>query len=145
MNRLIYVVLLAMTLGLAACGGGKIVLHAQPLDSGDVHVQPLDIYYGGKKLWVRLSVTNTSKGTLIVQRDAVVAHLPNGQTVSRAMGTYGLHEPYVIPQGGMHLVYVEFEEAGFHWKDIPSAQVDFANAITKDGQPVAVPPFAVSQ
>jgi hypothetical protein len=145
MNKLFHTVLLALTVAVAACGGEKIVLHAQPVDSAGVHVQPLDIYVGGKKLWVRLSVTNSGTGTLIVQRDAVVAHTPNGQTIGRAQGTYGLHEPYVIPAGGMHLVYVEFEEQGFKWKDMPSATIDFANAVTRDGQPVVVTPFAVSR
>ncbi len=143
MNKLIYASILAATV--AGCGGGKIILHAQPVDSPDIHVTPLDVYVGGKKLWVRLQVTNASQGTLILQRDAMTAHLPNGQTLTRAMGTYGMHEPYVLPPGAMHLVYVEFEEQGFKWKDIPSAQVDFAGAITKNGQPVVVPPFLVAR
>ncbi len=113
MNKLLYVGVLAAAL--AGCGGEKIVLHAQPLDSADIHVQPLDVYVNGKKLWVRVQVTNASKGTLMVQRDAMTAHLPNGQTINRAMGTYGTHDPYVILPGAMHLVYVEFEEQGFKW------------------------------
>ena len=143
MNRFVYASVLAAAL--AGCGGGKIVLRAQPVDSADVRVTPMEVYVGGKKLWVRVSVQNNSKGTLIVQRDAMTAHLPNGQTLTRAMGSYTLHEPYVLPPGAMHPVYVEFEEQGFKWKDMPTAQIDFTGAITRDGQPVPVPAFVVGQ
>lgn len=143
MNRLVYASVLAAAL--AGCGGGKIPLRAQTVDSADVHVTPMEVYIGGKKLWVRITVQNLSKGTLIVQRDAMTAHLPNGQTLTRAMGSYTMHEPYVLPPGAMHPVYVEFEEQGFKWKDMPSAQIDFTGAVTRDGQPVAVPPFTVGR
>ena len=143
MNRLVYASVLAAAI--AGCGGGKIVLRAQAVDSADIRVTPMEVYVGGKKLWVRVTVQNNSRGTLILQRDAMTAHLPNGQTVTRAMGTYGLHEPYVLPPGAMHPVYVEFEEQGFKWRDMPSAQIDFNGAITRDGQPVPVPTFLVGR
>jgi hypothetical protein len=143
MNRIIYAVIFAVAL--AACGGGKVVLRAQPVDSAEVHVIPLEVYLSGKKLWVRINVQNTSQGTLIIQRDAMLAHLPNGQTLTRAMGSWGLHEPYVLPPGAMHPVYVEFEAQGFKWQDMPGAQIDFANGVTLNGQPIVVPPFTVSR
>jgi hypothetical protein len=158
MNRALYALLLTVTL--AACGGGKIVLHMQPVATASVNVTPTELVISGKKLWVKIIVQNNTNGTLMLQRDQMVAHLPNGQTVARAMGTYGggwgygyayaggyegIHAPYVLPPGAMHPVYVEFEEQGFKWKDIPSATIDFGNGITRDGQPVAVPPFTVSQ
>jgi hypothetical protein len=133
------------------------MLHMQPVDTADVHIVPTEVMFSGKKLWVKLIVTNNSKGTIIIQRDQMTAHLPSGQTLTRAMGTYAggwgyaygagytTHEPYVMPPGSMHPVYVEFEEQGFKWRDIPSAQVDFAGAITRDGQPVSVPAFVVSR
>jgi hypothetical protein len=158
MNRLLYALILAATLlASAACGGGKVVLRMQPVESADIRVTPTDVYLSGKKLWIKILVQNTSSGTLIIQRDQMLAHLPNGQTLTRAMGTYGgwgygygagyagIHEPYVLPPGVMHPVYIEFEELGFKWKDIPGAQIDFAGAITRDGQPVVVPPFVVSR
>ena len=131
------------------------MLHMAPVDSADVHVTPTEIVYSGKKLWIKIMVQNNSKGTLMIQRDQMVAHLPNGQTLSRAVGTggvgwgygyaYDTHAPYVLPPGAMHPVNVEFEEQGFKWKEIPSAQIDFGGAITRDGQPVVVPPFVVSR
>ena len=151
MNKLFCVLILAVAL--AGCGGGKIILHMQgPVASNDIHVTPTELMVSGKKLWVKLQVQNASGGTLIIQRDAIVAHLPNGQTLTRAMGSgawgygYGAyaHEPYVLPPGAIHPVYVEFEEQGFKWKEMPSAQLDFAGAITRDGQPVVIPPFIVS-
>ncbi len=152
MRKLFCVAVLAVTLG--GCGGGKIILHMQgPVQSADIHVTPTELMISGKKLWVKLQVQNASSGMLMLQRDQIVVHLPNGQTLTRAIGTggwgygygYDLHQPYVIPPGAIHPVYVEFEEQGFKWKEIPSAQIDFAGALTRDGQPVAVPPFVVSQ
>jgi hypothetical protein len=143
MNRTFYTLLFPMVL--AGCGGEKIVMHAQPLDSADIRVTPTELRVGGKKLWVKVMVQNTGTGTLILQRDAMTAHLPSGQTVPRAMGGWGLHEPYVITPGAVHPVYVEFEEQGFKWSDVPSAQIDFTNAITKDGKPLTVPPFLVTR
>jgi hypothetical protein len=136
----------SLLLSLAACPGEKIVLHAQPLASADVQVSPLELYVDGEKLWVRVLVTNTSQGTITVQRDAMTAHLPNGTVIPRAMGTFGsVHTPYVLPPGGVHPVYVEFAAQGFDWKDVPTAQIDFTGAVTRDGQAVQVPPFVVAQ
>ncbi len=158
MNRSVYAVALAATL--AACGGERATLHMQPVATADVSVTPTEITISGKKLWVKLMVQNRTSGVVMLQRDQIVAHLPNGQTLARAMGTYGggwgygyayaggyegIHAPYIMPPGSMHPVYVEFEEQGFKWQDIPSAQIDFAGAITKDGQAVPVPPFVVSR
>ncbi len=155
MRKLVSIVcVVTLALTLVACGGGKIVLHMQgPVQSADIHVTPTELIISGKKLWVKLLVQNASSGTLIIQRDQIVAHLPNGQTLTRAIGTggwgyygaYATHEPYVLPPGAIHPVYVEYEEQGFKWKEMPSAQLDFAGAITRDGQPVVIPPFIVSQ
>jgi hypothetical protein len=152
MNKLAFVLPVALTL--AGCGGGKVVMHMAPVNSADVNVSPTELVVSGKKLWLKLMVQNNSKGTLMIQRDQIVAHLPNGQTLSRAVATggwgygyavYDTHAPYVLPPGAMHPVNVEYEEQGFKWKEIPSAQIDFAGAVTRDGQPVTVPPFVVSQ
>jgi hypothetical protein len=156
MSKLYYSI--ALSLALVGCGGGKIVLRMQPqpVDTADVHVTPTELMISGKKLWVKLQVQNLSAGTLLIQRDQIVAHLPNGQTLTRAIGTYGggwgygygayeAHMPYALPPGAIHPVYVEYEEQGFKWKEMPSAQIDFGASITRDGQPVAVPPFIVSR
>jgi hypothetical protein len=143
MNRTLYAFLFPMVI--AGCGGEKIVLHAQPAQNADINITANEVHVGGKKLWLKLMVQNNSNGTLIVQRDAMTVHLPNGQTLNRAMGTYSTHEPYVITAHAVHPVNIEFEEQGFKWSDVPSAQVDFTNAITKDGQPLAAPPLMVSR
>jgi hypothetical protein len=135
---------LALSLSSVACGGHKEYLHAQAVISPDITVTPLQIWIGGKKLWVRVNVQNSSRGTVIVNRDAMTAHLANGQTLSRASGSYTQHEPYVIMPGSFHPVYVEFEEQGFKWRDIGGVQIDFTNAVMKDGQPLAVPPLVAN-
>jgi hypothetical protein len=148
----------ALVVTLSACGGEKAVLHMQPVATADVRVTPTELKISGKKLWIKLMVSNSSSGVLMIQRDQIVAHIPGGQTLTRAMGTYGgygwgygygaeyaSHQPYVLPPGAMHPVYVEFEQQGFKWEDIPSAQIDFAGAVTRDGQIVPVPAFVVSR
>jgi hypothetical protein len=151
MNKLICCVALAFAVvATAACGGEKVYLRMQNVDTADVHVVPTEIMISGAKLWVKIMVTNGSQGTLLLQRDQITCHVPNGMTLTRAVGTWGHaygagYAPYILPPGAMHPVYIEFEEQGFKWKDMPSAQIDFNTAITKDGQPVAVPPFTVSR
>ncbi len=141
---LVAVVTVSLSLSMAACGGGKEYWHAQAVTSPDVTVTPTQIWVGGKKLWVRLNVQNGSKGTLIVNRDAIVAHTATGQTVGRASGAYTQHEPYVIMPGSFHPVYVEFEEQGFNWREAGGVQIDLGKAIMKDGQPVVAPPLAAN-
>jgi hypothetical protein len=143
MNRLLFALVVPMAL--AGCGGEKIVLHAQPLTGPDIGVTPTELRVGGKKLWVKLMVQNNSDGTLILQRDAMTAHLPNGQTLNRAMGSWGTHEPYVITPHAVHPVFIEFDEQGFKWGDVPSVQLDFSNAVTKDGKPLTIAPFLITR
>jgi hypothetical protein len=159
MSRLLYV--FALAFALSACGGETIVLRMQPVASADVRVTPTELIVKGKKLWIKLIVQNMTDGVIMIQRDQMVAHLPNGQTLARAMGTYGgvgwgygyayaggyegIHAPYVLPPGAMHPVYVEYEQQGFKWEDVPSVQIDFAGAITRDGKPLPVPPFVLSR
>ena len=152
MKRFLYAS--AVVLAFAACGGDKEVLHMQNVDTAELHVTPTEIRISGKKLWLKLNVANATNGTLMIQRDQIVAHLPNGQTLTRAIakGGYGwgyayvnTHQPYIIPPGAMHPLNVEYEEQGFKWKDIPSVQIDFAGAATINGQPVAVPAFVVQR
>ena len=145
MRRIVFAlpVVFALSLSSVACGGHKEYLHAQTVTSPEVVVTPIEIWIGGKKLWVRVNVQNNTKGTLVVNRDAMTAHLASGQTVNRASGTYTQHGPTMIPAGSFHPVYVEFQEEGFSWHDVGGAQIDFTNAIMKDGQPVAVPPLVV--
>ncbi len=143
-SHVLFFLLVALSFPLAAAGcSHKEYLAAQAIATPDVTVTPLEIWIGGKKLWVRLSVQNNAKSAIIVNRDAMTAHLANGQTVTRASGAYTQHEPYVIVPGSAHPVFVEFEEQGFAWRDVGGAQIDFTNAITKDSQPVSVPLLVV--
>jgi hypothetical protein len=108
---------------------------------------------------VKLMVMNTTNGPLMVQRDQIFARLPNGQSLTRAVGSgaygygwgYGynvesaLHLPYYLPPGAMHPVHVEFEEQGFKWDDVPSLWIDFGGAVTRNGEVVRVPPFVLTR
>ncbi|HEY2510452.1 MAG TPA: hypothetical protein VGI39_06340 [Polyangiaceae bacterium] len=136
---------LFFAVALAACGGHKEYMRAEPVQTADVNVTPMQVWTGGGKLWVRVNVANASQGTLTVVRDAMTVHLGNGMSIGRSAGSTSTHNPYVIPPGASHAVYAEFEEQGFKWEDVPGVQVDFTNAITKDGQAVAVPPLVVAR
>jgi len=123
---------------LIACGGGKTYMRAQTVQSAGVLVQPTDVWIGGHKLWVRVDLANQGPAPLIVNRDAIVARLPNGQTVPRAVGRTTVHNEYMIPPGASHAVWVEFEEAGFDWHAVPQVTIDFTPAVMRAGQPVPV-------
>jgi hypothetical protein len=128
---------------IAGCAS-KEYLRATAIATPDVSVTPLQIWIGGKKLWVRVNVVNNSKSMIVVDRDAMTAHTASGQTVPRAIGTYTQHVPYNILPGSFHPVYVEFEEAGFDWREVGAVQIDFANSILLDGQAVPVPMLVVN-
>jgi hypothetical protein len=133
----------AMSLSVVGCGS-KEYLRAQSIATPDVTVTPLQVWIGGKKLWVRVNIQNNGRSMIAVDRDAMTARTAAGQTVPRAIGTYTQHEPYNILPGSFHPVYVEFEEAGFDWRDAGVVQVDFSHSILRDGQAVPVPLLAVS-
>src|SRR5579859_4576565 len=106
MSRLAWCPAIALLLG--ACGH-KEYMHAQSVQGASVSVMPTQIWVGGGKLWVRTTVLNNGRDSVTVIRDAVTARLPNGTTMGRASGKTTLHQPYVLPPGGAHAVYVEFE------------------------------------
>ncbi len=142
MKTWISAALLVVTL--TACSS-TIVYRAQPLEGPDVRVLPLQVTASGGKLWLRVDVTNASEGTIAVNRDYIKARLPSGQIVSRAQGTFGIHNAYTLPPGAMHAVYVEFEQQGVRWDDIAHVRIDFSLAITRDGKPVSVPELALDR
>jgi hypothetical protein len=150
----------ALALAVAACAPARVVLHAQPVEQGDIHVSPLEAALRGDKLSLKLAVQNRSDATLVIRPDRVVVRLPTGHTVTRAMGMpygegmwgsyYGgggwvTHDPDVLPPGGTRVVDVEYEELGFEWTDFAKVEVDFDGAITRDSQPVVVPALVVSR
>ena len=127
---------LLATLVLLSCT--KTYLHAEAAQAEGVVVQPMQAWIGGHKLWVRVNVINEGSEPILVDRDAVVARLPSGQSVGRALGRTSLHGAYMIPPSASHPVYVEFEEAGFDWDTVPRVTIDFTQAITRGAQHVPV-------
>jgi len=142
MKKLLSILALAVVL---ACGGGKHYWQAQPAQGGPITIQPEQIWVAHGKLWVRTNVVNGTGQPIMINRDAIVARLPNGAVVHRAAGSATIHAPYLIPPGGAHAVYVEFYADGLDWQTVPNAQVDFSPGLTVNGQPMAVPPLMVSQ
>lgn len=144
MRKLIVLVLLVLSTSFVlACGGGKSMWLAQG-PTGPVTIQPDSVWARGHKLWVRTNVINGTNQPIVVDRDQIIARLPNGAVLHRAQGTYTQHMPYMIPPGAGHAVYVEFAEEGFDWRDMPNAQIDFSTAITTNGQPLVIPPLVVT-
>ncbi len=144
MHKLFAMVLVVVSSSLLfACGGGKRDWAAQAAP-GPIAIQAEEVWVRGHKLWVRVNVMNGTAQPIMVDRDQIVARLPNGAVVHRAQGTYTQHAPYMIPPGAGHPVYVEFAGEGFDWTAVPSAQIDFSPGVTMNGQPMAVPPLAVT-
>jgi len=121
-------------IGLLACS--KHYFHANSVEYEGVTVQPMEIWTGGSKLWVRAMVTNSGTQPILVNRDAIVARLPSGMVVGRATGKTSVHDVYFIPAGMSHPVYIEFREAGFDWDSVGEASIDFSAGVTRDGQHV---------
>ncbi len=136
MKTIIRFVALFAVLALVACT--KSYLHADVAQAEGVVVQPLETWIGGHKLWVRVDVVNEGQEAITVNRDAIVARLPSGQVVGRAVGRWTQHEAYVVPPQATHPVYVEFEEAGFDWDRTPSVTIDFGHALMRGNQPIVV-------
>jgi hypothetical protein len=142
MHKLLSILVVA-SLSFACGGGGKHMWLAQA-QPGPITVQPQEVWAHGHKLWVRCSVVNNSAQPVLVDRDQIVARLPNGAVIHRAQGAYTQHMPYALPPGAGHEVYVEFAEEGFSWRDVPNAQIDFTPGVTMNGQPVATPALVVT-
>lgn len=142
MSKLFASLVLVSTI-LLACGGGKQFWSAQPVQ-GAVSISPEQIWIAHNKLWVRVVVTNGTQMPIMINRDQIVARLPNGMVLQRAQGTYTQHFPYTVLPGGVQPVYVEFFSQGFDWHTVPNAQVDFTPGTTANGQPVQVPPLVVT-
>lgn len=136
---------LAFSLSLvAACGPGKEMLQAQPLDAGGIKVMPEQVYVDDDKLFVRVTVLNGTQQMITVMRDQIDAKLPDGNVIHRSQGSFSTHQPYMIPPGGAHAVYVDFQAQGFDWRLVPSVQIDFSNGVLTNGNPTPMPPFVVS-
>jgi hypothetical protein len=131
------------TLLFTACGS-KHYWSATPAQGDGVHVDPMQAWVGGGKLWVRATVFNGGSLPVRVVRDEVACVLPGGQRIGRAAGATSLHNTYAIPPGESHAVYVEFEAEGFDWDGVPSVTVDFSKAIYRGEQPVNVAPMTIT-
>ncbi len=136
MKTLARFLVLFATVALFACT--KSYLRAETAQAEGVVVQPLQVWIGGQKLWVRVTVANEGSEPIVVDRDQVVARLPSGQTIGRSVGKTSLHGAYFIPPHTSHLVYVEFEEQGFDWDAVPRAVIDFTPAMTRGNQHISV-------
>ena len=125
-----------VVVGMIACG--KTYLHAAAAQNEGVTVQPMQVWIGGHKLWVRVNVVNEGSEPIVVDRDAVVARLPDGQAVGRSVGRTSLHGTYFIPPQSSHPVFVEFEETDFDWDRVGRATIDFTPGLRRGTQPIAM-------
>ena len=135
--NLVRTILAAMFLFSVACGGRQVWV-GQAV-SGPVSIQPQKAWFEGGKLWVRTIVVNNTGQAITINRDAIIARLPNNTRVPRANSTS--HEPYFLASGGAHDVNLEFEG---DFSNVANAEVDFSPGVTLNGQPMQVPPLVVS-
>ena len=132
--------LFPLALALGACGHGHQAWLAQPVVAGGIQIQAADAYSDGHRLHVRAMVFNNGPVPIQVNRDAVVAILPDGRSIPRGQGMTSTHTIYTIMPGLSHEAFVDFPAQGFAWRDLPGAQVNWSNGITINGMPVQLPP-----
>jgi hypothetical protein len=85
---------------------------------------------------IQTSVYNTSTRPIVVNRDAILLLTPSGP---RARLPGGWSATYVIPPGEHHRVRCIYYVADLRPGD--RVQLGFADAITREGAPVAVDPI----
>lgn len=129
-----------VALAMGACGHAHVAWLAQPVVAGGIQIQANDAYSDNRRLYVRAMVFNNGPVPIQVNRDAVVAMLPDGRPVARGSGMTSTHQIYTIMPGQSHAAFVDFPGEGFNWRDMPGAQVNWSNAITINGSPIQLPP-----
>ena len=87
---------------------------------GGVSAQLQKAWADDETLEVRFYVTNMSNQMMYVNRDGFALRLPTGEVIQRR-GM--MQEPYLIPPGMGHNVWVKFEEKGFNPQKLPGASV----------------------
>ena len=71
-----------------------------------------DAWVQEKIFKVKLWVQNLSQAFMMVDRDGFALRLPDGRVLRRAVGTFTTHQPYNLPPGGGHEVFVDFRDPG---------------------------------
>ena len=90
------------------------------------------------KVWFKLTVTNSTGKFLIIDRNQILARLPDGTERSRETGTWGAmwaDQKYLVQPGQSHELNVEYE--------VPfGAPVSLElKGFTVDGKPIPLPAF----
>lgn len=111
-----------------------------------VRITPGEISVSRDRLYVKMTLVNTSNDTLVVERDAVMLKLPDGRAVRRSTGITSTHKPYTVSPGGTQSVQVDFLPAeSFDWSTVASVEVDFSQAVHAGAAAVPVPPLVVTR
>jgi hypothetical protein len=88
---------------------------------------------------VTLQVVNLTDQPVVLDRNAIKMVMPLGEQRTR-FTTPLSNNVFGIPGGGIQLVRLHYDLTGVLDTDV--VQLDFSDAIRRDGQPVAVPRFA---
>lgn len=71
------------------------------------------------KMWVQ----NMSQAFMNVDRDGFALRLPDGRVLRRAVGVFTTHQPYILPPGGGHEVFVDFRDPGHDLRQTNAASL----------------------
>lgn len=139
----------AASVALSGCrrsGANDTAWSANQVANEHVRITPGQISVSRDRLYVKMTLVNTTRETLVVERDAVMLKLPDGRAVRRSTGITSLHKPYTVPPGAAQSVHVDFLPAeSFDWSTVASAEIDFSQAIHVGAAAVPVPPLVVTR
>lgn len=134
------------SIGCRRSGANDSAWSASQVANEHVRITPGQISVSRDRLYVKMTLINTTRDTLIVERDAVMLKLPDGRAVRRSTGITSLHKPYTVAPGATQSVHVDFLPAeSFDWSTVASAEIDFSQAIHVGASAVPVPPLVVTR
>lgn len=132
----------ALVATVAGCGASVHYSGPPTQQAAGVTLNTSKIRYDGEKLWLEFTVLNNTSKQLVVDRNQIVAKLPDGRQVSRETGSWGAmwaDVTYKIPPGVSHALHVEYRVP----KDTPTVTLILKGFIL-DGQPLDLPDYVVT-
>jgi hypothetical protein len=124
----------------AAFAGETAYAGPVPFDRHGVMVSPRELFLKDNKIWLRLTVINNTGKVMVLDKNQILAHLPDGRTLSRALGTFGKYaRPAVVQPGLSHDLNIEYEMGPAPME----VTIDFNLGFIVDGKTQPLGPYVV--
>ncbi len=135
----LFVVVVAVAAG---CGGSVHYSGPPTHQAAGITLNTNKIRYDGEKLWLEFTVLNNTSKALVVDRNQILAKLPDGRQLSRETGSWGamwadVH--YNIGPGLSHALHIEYRVPN----NTPTVALVLKGFIL-DGQPIELPDYVVT-